>query len=278
MEYLKKTPLIYKIAGIILILIFLIAIFAPVIAPYPPNEVETSQRLLKSSAEHWLGTDSLGRDILSRLIYGARVSVCFGLLASASTMILGVFLGILGGYFGGKIDAAIQILVNIFQGLPGMSVMIALAGVLGPSIPNLLLAVTLTSWPGFSRIVRGEILKIREESYIEGIRALGGSHLYIVTHYIIPNILPSFIILFTVKVGSVVLSVASLSFLGLGIQPPQADWGVMVNDAKAYFRSYPNLLLAPGFCIFIFCSSINLIGDAIRDYFNEDDQIFQQYL
>ncbi|MBP2660806.1 MAG: ABC-type transporter, integral rane subunit [Firmicutes bacterium] len=234
MANLKQLPVIYKIAAFILLLMLSGAIFAPVIAPYDPNQVLPDETLQSCSGAHLLGTDALGRDVFSRILYGARVSISFAVAAALCTMFFGVTLGMISGYFGGIIDTIIQLLVNIFQGLPGMSMMIAIAGVMGPSTASLLLAVTLTSWAGFSRIVRGEVLKIREENYID--------------------------------------------FLGLGMQPPEADWGVMINDAKIYFRSYPNLLLAPGLCILALCASINLIGDALRDLFSIQQDITKQYL
>lgn len=278
MANIKQLPVIYKISFFILLLMLSGAIFAPIIAPYDPNQVLPDETLQFCSGAHLLGTDALGRDVFSRILYGARVSIRFAVAAALCTMIFGVSLGMISGYFGGTIDTIIQLLVNIFQGLPGMSMMIAIAGVMGPSTASLLLAVTLTSWAGFSRIVRGEVLKIREENYIEGVRSLGGSDFYILVHYILPNIFNSLIILFTVRIGTVVLSIASLSFLGLGMQPPEADWGVMINDAKIYFRSYPNLLLAPGLCILTLCASINLIGDALRDLFSIQQDITKQYL
>lgn len=276
MSVTNKASIVYKLAAVSLLLLVSAAVFAPVIAPYDPNLVMPDETLQPCSAKHWLGTDALGRDFLSRLLYGAQVSIGFALLAALCTTLLGVSLGVLGGYFGGVIDHVLQLLVNIFQGLPGMSLMIAIAGSLGPGSASLLLAVALTSWAGFSRIVRGEVLKIKEESYIEGIRSLGGSDWYILRRYILPNLFNSLIILFTVRVGTVVLSVASLSFLGLGMQPPQADWGVMILDAKVYFRSYPQLLLAPGLCILALCSSIQLVGDALRDRFSIRQNTQQQ--
>lgn len=268
MSAINKASIIYNLAAVSLLLLVSAAVLAPVIAPYDPNQVMPDETLQPCSAKHWLGTDALGRDFFSRLLYGAQVSIGFAVLAALCTTLLGVSLGVLGGYFGGVIDHVLQLLVNIFQGLPGMSLMIAIAGSLGPGSASLLLAVTLTSWAGFSRIVRGEVLKIKEESYIEGIRSLGGSDWYILRRYILPNLFNSLIILFTVRVGTVVLSVASLSFLGLGMQPPQADWGVMILDAKVYFRSYPQLILAPGLCILALCGSIQLVGDALRDRFS----------
>lgn len=274
----KNMSLIYKIAFITLIVMILIGIFAPVLAPYDPNAVDMTKRLQSISKEHFLGTDALGRDVFSRILYGARISIFLAILATICTMFLGTTIGVIAGYFGGILDSIIQVLVSIFQGLPGLSFMIAIAGVLGPGIKSLIIAIVVTSWAGFSRVVRGEVLKIREENYIEGARALGASHFYIIIHHILPNIFAPFIVLFTVRIGKVVLSMASLSFLGLGIQPPQADWGVMVNDAKTYFRSYPHLLLAPGSCIMLLCCSINLIGDGLRDLFDEKKDFFNQYL
>ena len=268
MAAINKASIIYRLAAVVLLLLVASAVLAPVIAPYDPNRVMPDETLEPCSFSHWLGTDALGRDVLSRLLYGAKVSIGFAVLAALCTTLLGVSLGIIGGYFGGVTDLVLQLLVNIFQGLPGMSLMIAIAGSLGPGSTSLLLAVTLTSWAGFSRIVRGEVLKIKEESYIEGIRSLGGSDGYILRRYILPNLFNSLIVLFTVRVGTVVLSVASLSFLGLGMQPPQADWGVMIQDAKVYFRSYPQLLLAPGLCILALCGSIQLVGDVLRDRFS----------
>lgn len=275
---IKSIPLIYKIAFITLIAMILIGIFAPVLAPYDPNAVDMTKRLQSISREHFLGTDALGRDVFSRILYGARISIFLATLATICTMFLGTTIGVIAGYFGGVLDSIIQVLVSIFQGLPGLSFMIAIAGVLGPGIKSLIIAIVVTSWAGFSRVVRGEVLKIKEENYIEGARALGASHFYIIIHHILPNIFAPFIVLFTVRIGKVVLSMASLSFLGLGIQPPQADWGVMVNDAKTYFRSYPHLLLAPGSCIMLLCCSINLIGDGLRDLFDEKKDFFNQYL
>lgn len=275
---IKSIPLIYKIAFIALIAMILIGIFATVLAPYDPNAVDMTKRLQSISKEHFLGTDALGRDVFSRILYGARISIFLATLATICTMFLGTTIGVIAGYFGGILDSIIQVLVSIFQGLPGLSFMIAIAGVLEPGIKSLIIAIVVTSWAGFSRVVRGEVLKIKEENYIEGARALGASNFYIIIHHILPNIFAPFIVLFTVRIGKVVLSMASLSFLGLGIQPPQADWGVMVNDAKTYFRSYPHLLLAPGSCIMLLCCSINLIGDGLRDLFDEKKDFFNQYL
>jgi peptide/nickel transport system permease protein len=278
MDKFKKMPWIYKLSFIVFIIMVFIGVFADFLSPYDPNKVEMANRLMGISKAHLLGTDALGRDILSRIIQGTRVSIFLSFIATVCTMIMGTVIGLISGYCGGIIDSTIQVVVTIFQGLPGLSFMIAIAGVLGPGIKSLLIAIVVTSWAGFSRIVRGEVLKVKKEKYIEGARALGATHIHIIIYYILPNIFAPFIVLFTIRIGKVVISMASLSFLGLGIQPPQADWGVMINDAKIYFRSYPHLLLAPGCSILLLCSSINLIGDALRDIFDEKRDFFSQYL
>lgn len=271
----KITPL-FAGTGIVLLLFMLVALLAPWLAPYDPNAVSRDAILAPMSSSHWLGTDTLGRDVWSRLLYGARVSVFFALAGAACTMFLGAFLGVVGGYFGGITDRVIQIGVHIFQGLPGMSLMVALAGVMGPGTFSILLAVTLTSWTSFSRLVRAEVLRVRYAEYVEAVRALGAGHIYILWRYILPNIMPSLIVLWTVRIGTVLLSVASLSFLGLGVQPPDADWGVMIFDAKAYFRTYPWLLLAPGACIATLSITIQLWGDELRDFLSIEEEEWRE--
>lgn len=267
-----------KITSTILIVILLVSLFAPYVAPYNPNEIDMRNRLSKPTSKHFLGTDSLGRDVFSRIIYGGRTSILLSIIASMLTMLLGLILGIISGYFGGKLDSFIQILVNIFQALPSISFMIALIGIMGAGIKSILLSVVLTSWANFSRIVRGEVLKIREENYIEGAKALGGKNFYIILHHIIPNIIGPFIVLFTTKIGKVILSIAGLSFLGLGLQPPTPDWGVMISDAKTYYISNPILIIAPGICIMMLSLSINLMGDALRDYLDTSEKSYKQLL
>ncbi len=271
----RITPL-FAGTGAVLLVFMAVALLAPWLAPYDPNAVSRDAILAPMSSAHWLGTDALGRDVWSRLLYGARVSVFFALAGAACTMLLGAFLGVIGGYFGGVTDRLIQIGVHIFQGLPGMSLMVALAGVMGPGTFSILLAVTLTSWTSFSRLVRAEVLRVRYAEYVEAVRALGAGHGYVLWRYILPNIMPSLIVLWTVRIGTVLLSVASLSFLGLGVQPPDADWGVMIFDAKSYFRTYPWLLLAPGACIAALSIAIQLWGDELRDYLSIDEEPWRE--
>ena len=265
---MKNTRMRLFIAAALLGVILLSNLLAPWIAPCDPNEADMRVRLQGASLEHPLGTDSLGRDMLSRVLYGGRSSMLVALAATVLSMALGMLLGVLGGYYGGMLDWCITAVANIFQGLPGTCLMIAIVGVLGPGIPNLLLALVLTSWAGFSRIVRTETLRIREEAYIEGMQALGAGNGRLLWRHIVPNMMANIIVLFTTRVGRCVLSIASLSYLGLGIKPPTPDWSVMISDARLNYRSAPHLIIVPGLCIFLLLFSINMLGDALRDLFD----------
>ncbi|EPY6470535.1 ABC transporter permease [Clostridium sporogenes] len=264
---------IYKFAVITLAIILLLSIFAPLISPYDPVKVDMTNTLCPPCGSHLLGTDALGRDVLSRLLFGGRSSILLSIVASIMTMTLGFIIGILSGYYGGKLDSFIQIIVNILQSIPSMSFMIAIIGIMGSGIKSILLSVVITSWAGFSRIVRSEVLSIREEDYIEGAKAIGAMDFYIIIHHIIPNIIGPFIVLFTVRIGKVILSIASLSFLGLGLKPPTPDWGIMISDAKSYYLSHPILIIAPGAAIMLLSLSINIIEDFARDYLDNKRNI-----
>ena len=253
------------VCTVLLAAILLMSLFAPQLAPYDPNAVDMRNRLAAPSAEHLLGTDTLGRDLLSRTIYGGRESIVLALAATFCSMLVGLLVGMIAGYFGGLADWIVTMLSSIFQGIPSMCFMVALAGILGPGKRSILVSVTVTSWVGFSRIVRSEVMRLRGESYIESARGIGASHLRILFSDILPNIWGDILILFTSRLGGVILSTASLSFLGLGIQAPTPDWGVMINDARSTFRSSPLQALAPGCCIFLLALCVNLIGDYLRD-------------
>lgn len=262
----KKQNIQLATVCTVLLLIVLMTIFAPWIAPYSPTRIDMGNTLAQPSAAHPLGTDALGRDVLSRVIYGGRASLLLAVAATCCSMALGLVLGVAAGYCEGAVDVLITGISNIFQGLPGMVMMIALVGILGSNTRSIVLALVVTSWVGFSRLVRGEVLKVKSEMYIEGMRCLGAGHLRIILRHVLPNIRANIIILFTTRVGRVVLSVAGLSYLGLGIQPPTPDWGEMISgSARRYFRSAPHLLWAPGLCIILLTLSINLLGDLLRD-------------
>nr|WP_317326155.1 ABC transporter permease [uncultured Flavonifractor sp.] len=246
--------------------IVLMTIFAPWLAPYDPLKVDMEIQLLDPCRAHPLGTDALGRDVLSRVIYGGRASLLLAVVATVCSMAVGLVIGILAGYCGGVVDGVITAVTNVFQGLPGTVLMIALVGILDRGNKSIVLALVITSWVGFSRLVRGEVMRVKNEMYMEGMRCLGAGHLRIILRHVLPNIRTNIILQFTTRVGRVVLSVAGLSYLGLGIQAPTPDWGEMVSgSARRYFRSAPHLLWAPGICIILLTLSINLLGDLLRD-------------
>lgn len=255
---------IYLYAGILGI-ILLVSFLAPWIAPCDPEAIDFAKILAPPSSEHLLGTDDMGRDLFSRILYGGRQSILLAFLATAFSALIGLVIGVAAGYYGGKVDLLITTCSSIFQGLPGTTMMIALTGVLGPGMRSLLIAVTITSWVSFSRIVRGEVMRVKQEYYKESARGLGAGNMRLLCRHILPNIMESIIVLFTNKIGSVVLSVASLSYLGFGLQPPTPDWGIMIKEARTYFRSAPLMAIAPGICIILFVFSIHSIGNWLRD-------------
>lgn len=260
----KGQKALYFYIGILGIII-LLSIFAPWVAPYDPEAIDFRNMLSGPTAKHLLGTDDMGRDLLSRILYGGRQSILLSFLATSFSACIGLLVGIAAGYYGGKTDLFITMCSSIFQGLPGTTMMIALTGVLGPGMKSLLVAVTVTSWVGFSRIVRGEVMRIKQEYYIESAKSLGAGDIRLILRHILPNIMESIIVLFTNRIGSVVLSVSSLSYLGFGLQPPTPDWGIMIKDARTYFRSAPIMAVAPGLCIVMFVFSIHSIGNWLRD-------------
>lgn len=251
-----------------LVLIVGAGILAPVLATHNPFEPNMAIRLQEPSWQHLFGTDALGRDMFSRILYGGRVSILLSLLAAVLSLALGLGVGVTAGYFGGRLDAGITVISNIFQGIPGTCFMIAIAGIMGAGIESLVTALVITSWAGFSRIVRAEVMQLKEEPFIEGLRCLGCSHLRIICLHIVPNLVHKLMVLFTIRVGRGILAVAGLSFLGLGVQPPTPDWSVMINDAVMYYRSAPHLILIPGLCIFLLIYSINVLGDMLRNHFD----------
>ena len=265
-----KKALFYCAAAVLAVFLFT-GICAERVAPMDPNAVNMANSLAPPSADHLLGTDHLGRDLLSRLIYGSRSSVFIAFFATGCTLLLGLTIGLISGYFGGWVDQVIQSAVNIFQGIPSTAFVVAVLGLLGPGIKSLMAAIVVSSWAGFSRIVRNQVLEIRELHYIEGARAMGGGHFYIMRRHVLPNMLLPLLVLIATRIGSTVLTVAAMSYLGLGLRAPAADWGIMINDAKLYFVRDFRVLLAPAACLTLFCLSINLIADCLRDRLDRDD-------
>lgn len=262
---MKKSNLQFYCAASVLLLIIGASILVPLLVTHNPFEPDMANRLQPPSWQHFFGTDALGRDMFSRILYGGRASILLSLASAILSLGSGLVIGLFCGFYGGKLDMLCTVASNIFQGIPGSCFMIAIAGIFGPSIKSLVLALVITSWAGFSRIVRAEVMQLKEEPFIEGLRCLGCSDSRLLLHHIIPNIVNKLLILFTIRVGRGILSIAGLSFLGLGVQPPTPDWSVMVSDAVLYYRSSPHLILIPGACIFFLIYAINNLGEFMRD-------------
>lgn len=261
----KKVKIGTIAAGIVLAAILLMSLLAPVLAPYDPYQLDMKNALAAPGREHLLGTDAIGRDLLSRIMYGGRQSLLLAAAATSLSMMVGCVVGMIAGYFGGKVDLVITSISNIFQGLPGMTMMIAIAGLMGSGVMSMMLALVITSWVGFSRLVRGEVMKIKQEYFVEGLKGMGAGNLRILALHIAPNLIGNILIIFATRIASSILSVASLSFLGLGLQPPTPDWGVMISDARTHFRRVPMLAIAPGVMIVLLSLSVNVLADAMRD-------------
>lgn len=257
-----------KIAIIGVAIIFsiaFIAIFAPYLGMNNPTEVNMKNRLMSPNEKHPMGTDQLGRDVLSRIVYGGRVSIAATTIATIMIMILGLTIGAIAGYFGGIIDQTIMRIVDILLAFPNLILTIAIAGILGPSLMNLIIAMTATGWVGYSRIVRGSVLSVKEKEFIEAARAMGCSNSYIITRHVIPNMISPVIVIATINMGHTILMITGLSFLGLGAQPPTPEWGAMLNDGKSYLTTAPHLMIFPGLMIMVVVLAFNFVGDALRD-------------
>jgi peptide/nickel transport system permease protein len=251
--------------GTVLVVVMLLTIFAPLIAPFDPLETFPRESRLGPSRDHWLGTDQLGRDIWSRILWGGRVSLMLGLISVAIGGIAGTLLGICAGYFRGYIEIVIMQFIDILLAFPGFLLALAAVSVLGTGINNVMIAVGIALVPGFARVVRSSTLSIREMTYVESARVVGVGNLRIMRSYILPNVLAPIMVLATVDVGGAILTSAALSFLGLGAQPPKPEWGLMINEGRRFLRDAWWISTFPGVAIMISVIAINLIGDALRD-------------
>lgn len=252
--------------GLIIMCAFIImAIFAPIIAPYGYDEQNLREAYQGISTSHLLGTDNLGRDTLSRLIWGSRISLVVGLLAVAIGAVVGGLIGAFAGYYGGKVDAVLMRIIDIMMSIPSMVLAIAICAALGPGLVNTMIAVGFSSVPTYARVVRSAVLTICQQEYIEASRAIGASHWKVIIKHLIPNCLAPIIVQASLGVGNAIQSAASMSFLGLGIQPPTPEWGAMLSSGRQFIRDYPMLVVAPGVCIMLVISSLNMLGDGLRD-------------
>jgi oligopeptide transport system permease protein len=243
----------------------LLAVLAPWVAPYPYDATDPARLLEVPSWDHWLGTDRLGRDLLSRLLYGARLSLAVGIVTAVGALLIGTAYGGVSGYLGGRCDHVMMRVVDVLYALPDLLVIILLTVWLGRSLGSILLAMVLVSWVTVSRIARGEVLAARERPFVEAARALGAGHGRILVRHILPNILAPLLVTLTVRVPTAILLESTLSFLGLGLAPPFASWGTLANDGWTALRFYPHLILAPGAAIFLSVIAFNFLGDALRD-------------
>jgi peptide/nickel transport system permease protein len=260
----KKNQMAVIGAGIIL-LFFFITLFAPILSPYDPYKIELSKTLQPPSFAHWLGTDDKGRDVLSRLIYGSRLTLLVGFASLLFGGAIGTALGMIAGYVGGFIDTLIMRITDILLAFPGILLALAIVSALGPSLMNVTIAVGIFKIPIFIRVVRGTVLSVKNLEYIDAVQTLGASHLQIIIKHIFPNILSPIIVQTTLNLATVILSTAGLSFLGLGAQPPSPEWGAMLSNARSYFFTAPYLLVFPGLAISLLVLGFNLFGDGLRD-------------
>jgi peptide/nickel transport system permease protein len=261
--------------GVVLVVIFVLcALLAPWIAPQDPAYIDLPNRLASPSSAHWFGTDELGRDILSRAIYGARISMLVGSSVVAVSLFLGLLIGSVAGYYGGRIDRFINVvLMNAFMSFPGILLAIAFVAFRGPGIFNLVLALSLGGWVGYARLVRGQVLSAREREFVEAARALGASDLRVIVCHILPNIIQPVIVQAAIGMAGAILAEATMSFLGLGIPPPTASWGSMLNDGRSHLFDAPHLVLFPALAVMLAVLSFNFIGDALRDYLDPRSRI-----
>jgi peptide/nickel transport system permease protein len=254
------------VAGLVVVAVLVLsAVFAPWLAPYDPYRVNLDNRLQPPGGAHLLGTDELGRDILSRLLYGARVSLWVGIVTVAGAAVIGVSGGLVAGYFGGYRDAVIMRVVDVFLAFPVILLAIAIVAVRGPGLNNVLIALALVYWTAYARVARSVVLTLREEEYMWAARTLGASSPRIMVRHLLPNAAAPLVVLASLGMGTAILAEAALSFLGLGIQPPEASWGSMLNSGMQFLREASFMTTLPGLAIFVTVLGFNLLGDGLRD-------------
>ena len=260
----KKNKVAMACLGIVIILC-LVALFAPWIAPYDPDAQVLTERLMPPSAQHWFGTDDLGRDIFSRIVYGCRISLSVGVVSQIIATVIGYTMGVCAGYFGGKVDAVISFIIQVFSSFPFLLFAIAIMFVLGPGLVNLYLALGLLGWASTARLIRGDVMRLKKMEYIDACKISGGSSFKIIMKHLLPNCLSTLIVTVTLGIPSAIMSEASLSFLGLGVRPPMSSWGSMISFSQPYIRSATYYRVIPGLAIIITVLAFNMLGDGLRD-------------
>ena len=262
---IRQQPL--AVIGLLLVSMFVLcAVFAPWLSPQDPAQLNLSGRLLPPGHQHWFGTDELGRDIFSRIIYGARISMTVAVSVVSLSLAVGLLAGLASGYYGGWTDTVLNVYVNnAFLALPGILLAIAFVAFLGPGLLNLVLALSISGWVGYARLVRAQVMAVKEREFVEAARALGASNLRILCRHILPNIVQPVLVQAAIGMAGAVLAEATLSFLGLGIPPPAPSWGSMLNDARSHLFDAPHLTVFPAIAVMLAVLSFNFIGDALRD-------------
>lgn len=261
----RKTQIGLAIA----ILFILVAIFAPLIAPNNPTLVDVTVKLQNPSLKYPFGTDQLGRCVFSRIVCGSRYSLFYSFTVLAITLVVGLPVGMIAGYVGGKWDTAIMRVIDIFLAMPSFIIVLAIAGSFGTSGRNLILAMSMSYWANYARVSRALTLKIKGESYFQALKAGGLSNVRIIFKHVLRNIMPSIIALATVEIGSIILSIAGYSFIGLGVQAPNPEWGIMLSESKPFIQTFPQLMMYPGLTIMLIVFGVNMLGEGVQDGLSE---------
>lgn len=265
-----KTPALLRspltVVGLVFVLILVLsAVFASLLAPIDPAQQILSQRLKPPTPGHWFGMDQLGRDVFSRLVFGARISLTIGLVVVGSAGSVGTLVGLLAGYTGGPLDELLMRLTDVFFAFPPLILAMAIAGALGPSLTNAMIAIAVVTWPVYARLVRGQVLSLREREFIEAAASIGASMPRILFRHLLPNALAPILVQASFDMGGAILSAAGLSFIGFGARPPTPEWGVMISEGSKFFSTQPWLSFFPGLAILLTVAAFNLIGDGLRD-------------
>jgi len=260
-----KTNRAFAITSILVLALIVVALAAPVLAPYDPTSAVMRDAFLEPSGSHLFGTDKLGRDCFSRVLYGARASLSGVLFLVASVFVVGTTMGVLSGYFGGKVDMVIMRISDMMISFPGMILAIAVAGIMGGSLVNAIIALTIVSWTKYARLARSLVLKVKRRDFVEAAIVNGGTSSHILWVHILPNILPMMVITAAADIGALMMELAGLSFLGFGSQPPAPEWGLMLNEGRQQLQTAPWLMFFPGLAIFVTVMVFNLWGDNLRD-------------
>jgi len=270
-SFLKDIATAYRrnrlatLGAVIVIILVLMAVFAPLLSPYDPFEVDLDVMTQAPSHAHWLGTDQFGRDLLTRIMFGTRISLWIGIVPTLLSMALGTALGLIGGFYGGRIDTAIMRLCDMVLAFPSLLLAMVVMYTLGASLVNIFIALAVVGWAGTARVVRSQVLSLREKEFVEAARAIGVRNRVIMVRHILPNCLPALIVLFTLGIPGAIMSEATLSFLGVGAQPPTPSWGLIITSGKEYLFSAPWIAIAPGVFILITVLAFNFMGDGFRD-------------